>query len=106
MLHENDLKLAQKYVGLKGSSKERGLEFDISLSEFKRIYNTKRCFYTGKKLIHGTNFSLDRVDNTKGYISGNVVACDKAFNLIKNNLTIEQIKYLYKGLIKHKNIQE
>lgn len=98
---ENDLKLANKYISLKASSKTRNLTFDISLIEFKKIYNSKKCFYTNIPLIHGHNFSIDRVDNNKGYISGNIVACDKTFNMLKSNLTIKQITLLYKGIIKH-----
>lgn len=64
-----DIEVAKKYAAVQQSAKTRGLVFDISFAEFKKIYNTKKCYYTGKRLMHGANFSFDRVDNSKGYVS-------------------------------------
>ena len=97
----NDLDVAKRYMATMHSAKSRNLSFDISFAEFKRIFNTKKCFYTGKRLVHGHNFSLDRVNNELGYVSGNVVACDETFNKLKANLTIEQINAIYFGIEKH-----
>lgn len=92
---QSDLEIVKKYVSLSHSAESRNIQFNISFSEFKKIYNTKKCYYTGVRLVHNHNFSFDRVDNSKGYISGNIVACDKAFNSLKTNLTLEQINLLY-----------
>lgn len=103
---ETELEITKRYIALASSAASRNIEFKISFSEFKRIYNSKRCYYTGVRLMHNHNFSFDRVDNSKGYISGNIVACDKAFNSLKSHLTITQIAVLYtktQGFInKHK----
>lgn len=95
-----DIEVAKKYAAVQQSAKTRGLVFDISFAEFKKIYNTKKCYYTGKRLMHGANFSFDRVDNSKGYVSGNIVACDITFNHLKANLSLEQIDMLTKGIKK------
>lgn len=95
-----DIDVVKKYNAVMNGAKSRNLDFDVSFSEFKKVYNTKKCYYTGKKLIHGYNFSIDRVDNSKGYISGNIVACDKDFNTLKSNLTIEQITAIFNGIQK------
>ena len=65
----------------------------------------KKCFYTGILLTttqpggvqQPTDFTIDRVDNRLGYVSGNVVACCHAANSFKgivegmlDILTIEQ----------------
>ena len=43
------------------------------------------CIYSGDAPSHG----IDRVDNTKGYIEGNVVPCCKQCNRAKLNMTLE-----------------
>lgn len=51
-------------------------------------------FTEGKR---GPNsFSIDRVDNTKGYITGNVRVISFLANSRKGDMTIEQIEKLYK----------
>ena len=78
-------------------AKENNLEFNI---ELKDIIIPKLCpileiplFYTpGKKTINTP--SLDRIDNSKGYIKGNVrVISDKA-NSHKADLSIKQVERL------------
>ena len=46
----------------------------------------------------GSARSFDRVDNDKGYVIGNVVACTIDINGKKNNLTLDEIVCLYKKL--------
>lgn len=90
----SDVDIIKKYQSIVDSASSRGLDCNISFSEFKKIYNQRKCYYTGVPLIHGKNFSIDRVDNSKGYISNNLVACDTTFNQLKSNLSIEQIHLL------------
>ena len=100
MSAKNDIDVVKKYQSIISSAKSRDFAFDITFAEFKKVYNTKKCFYTGKRLVHGHNFSIDRVDNSKGYISGNIVACDERFNQLKAALSIEQITQLFNGIKK------
>lgn len=101
---ELDERVARKYLSLKDSAKVRGIEFSLSLTSLKNIYRSKRCYYTGQTMSLGGNnhnsLTIDRVDNTKGYVSGNVVACVKWFNEAKGSLTPEDIKILYKRACK------
>ena len=92
--------LVKKYTSLQGRSRAKGMAFNLSLAEIKKLLKQKKCFFTGKPLCTKTH-SIDRVDSSKGYIMGNVVACDKHFNEKKANLTFEEVEMLYKGLIKH-----
>lgn len=68
----------------------RGLEFNLSLAEMKRILKRKTCYYTGKKIEHNQNsrnrLTLDRIDHKKGYTVENTVACCFFINQIKNEL--------------------
>ena len=99
-MENNDLDIATRYVALAASAKSREIEFNISFSEFKKIFNKKKCYYSGKKLVKGKNFSFDRADNSKGYVSNNVVACDKSLNNRKTDLTVEEITQIYLGIQK------
>ena len=45
--------------------------------------------------------SLDRVDNSKGYVYGNLVWMSKRANLIKGNNTLEELKILANFLEKN-----
>lgn len=80
---------AFKFVRTSRSAKSRCLEFSISLSEFVRILSRKTCQYTGvkfnpndPKLIQ----TVERIDNSKGYVSGNVIVVTHVANQIKNEL--------------------
>ena len=87
-----DLEIAKKYMNKAQNAKSLGHEFSLSFSQFKRLMIRKKCFYTGVLLNdrcpHGEyDFrTIDRVDNSKGYIPGNVVACTYAANNLKGFL--------------------
>ena len=106
-----DLEVASKLVTLALSAKNRSKEFNISFNKMKRVLNSKKCYYTGVPIVfksdsvgnHDHNkLTIDRIDNDKGYVDDNIVACSHAFNQVKGNLTVSQIKSLYKGLQKAK----
>ena len=79
----NDLTLAKWYVRKADQSVSRGIEFDLGLLAFRNIAKSKRCYYTALPLCKDT-LTIDRIDNTLGYVRGNVVACHKAFNQLKS----------------------
>ena len=82
----------------------RGIEFDMTLTSIRNLYRAKKCFYTGEIMSLGGNnhnsLTFDRVDNTKGYVKGNVVACVKWFNELKGSLSPREIEILYKKVCK------
>jgi hypothetical protein len=82
--------VARKFINLSESANRRGKDFDLSLNCIRELLDTETCFYTGVYLNKkkGDNFqrTIDRVDNTKGYVKGNVVACSHLANQIKNQL--------------------
>lgn len=95
-----DERTARKFLQLKQSADSRGIEFDLTLTGVRNLLNAKRCKYTGVKLTHETNnprqLTVDRVDNTKGYVTGNVVACARSFNLRKGELTLDDLAAIQK----------
>ena len=96
----------------KHGAKRRGLEYKLTEKQFKEI-TQQPCYYCGiipsnKRDIEGYNGAyiysgIDRVDNTKGYITGNVVPCCYQCNLSKGKLTLEEFKNWIKRV--YKNIQ-
>ena len=94
-----DLRCAKKMIKLQQSAKSRGLEFNLSYTSVKNIMRANKCYFTGKPLTNETR-SVDRVDNTKGYVTGNVVACDIRVNRLKDNLTMSELESMFKKLNK------
>lgn len=82
------------------SATKRGLEFNLTVSDVKRLLKRKTCYYTrvkfeynlpqrrkGKHNIASPYIrTIDRIDPTKGYVRGNVVACTWFINQVKNEL--------------------
>jgi hypothetical protein len=97
----NDLTVARRYIKLYDSAKSRNIPFDLSLKRVKQVLNTKKCYISGVELTNqeGDNQrTFDRKDNTLGYTDNNVFACSRKMNGIKANLTIEEIKLLYRAV--------
>jgi len=93
--------LANKYVSKRRSAHTRGLDFDLSLTDFIALFNRKLCPYTGDRLTysrseHSKDATLDRIDNTKGYIKGNVILCTLKANAAKGVLTIDEMEKIAK----------
>lgn len=90
---DNDV--VNKYIQLRDSARTRGLEFDLKLITVKNLLRAEKCFYTGVKFSKGgqsmNRKTVDRVDPSRGYIVGNVVACTLAANGIKNTIESEGI---------------
>jgi len=87
----------------KDSSKQRGLDFDIDLSD---IIIPLSCPYLGIKLTtisdggrQESNASLDRIDNKLGYIKGNVQVISSKANFMKRNASIEELILFAKGIL-------
>ena len=89
------------YNDYKRTAKKRKLSFELSLEVFLHLIEMP-CRYCGnppsnkktsKRHFGSALYSgLDRVDNTKGYIEGNVVSCCKICNLAKRDTTLESFK--------------
>lgn len=90
---EFDLYCAKHLTWKAENAKKRGIEFDLSFQSMKNLMGAEHCFYTGIKLTKSTgkeaelrlsDATIDRIDGSKGYIKGNVVACCHAANQMKN----------------------
>jgi len=96
----SDVEVAKKLVNIHSSAQSRNLEFNLTFECVKKLLEYTTCFYTNVTFTEdGPNArSFDRVDNEKGYVVGNVVACTVDINGKKNNLSIDEIVCLYKKL--------
>jgi hypothetical protein len=78
----------------KDRSLKKGIEFNLTLED---IVIPNICPILLQPIIQGTkeNYrfspSVDRIDNTKGYIKGNVQIISMKANTIKNSATIEEL---------------
>lgn len=96
----SDVEVAKKLVNIHSSAQSRNLEFNLTFECVKKLLEYTTCYYTNVQFTEdGPNArSFDRVDNEKGYVVGNVVACTVDINGKKNNLSIDEIVCLYKKL--------
>lgn len=89
--------IASWYIAKYDQALSRGIEFKLNLVSFRNLAQAKKCYFTGLPLNQKTR-TIDRIDNRRGYISGNVVACHLAFNSLKgmieqpnNNLELNKV---------------
>ena len=92
------------FIRTKGRAKSLGYEFNLSLED---IIIPELCpilgihlFFTDKKIDNTP--SIDRIDNSKGYLKGNVRIISWRANQLKRDLdikTTEQILKYMKGEI-------
>lgn len=55
-------------------------------------------YYTGIRPEDSKEYSIDRIDSSKGYIQGNVVITTNRINLMKGEMTTEEFKQVIKDL--------
>ena len=101
-----DLVIAKKLVQLAKSAGSRNIHFDLSIGKVRDLLKKKVCYYTGIAFKEGDDDlyikTIDRLDNTKGYVDDNVVACCKFINEKKGSMTVDDIELIYKGIQKAK----
>ncbi len=89
---------------IKRTADKRGLQVEITLEQIWELFikQDQKCALTGTPLVfardihhgyHHQTASLDRIDNTKGYILGNVQWIHKDVNRLKTDFP--QDKFLY-----------
>lgn len=83
---------------------KNNLDFDINLNdielpEYCPIMNTK-LEYHGNTRGNPNSASLDRIDNSKGYIKGNIQTISLHANTMKNNANFEQLTLFCTNMLK------
>lgn len=81
----------------KARAKKKGLEFNLSIED---IVIPDKCpilgttFPKGSAQMHLKNWyssSIDRIDNSKGYIKGNIMIISRKANVMKNSASKEEL---------------
>lgn len=103
------------YGRIKYGANERNIEFNISIEYCRELYikQDKKCALTRLPISfsetsqghnHGeSTASLDRIDNLKGYIEGNVQWIHKDVNRMKSVFSQEYFQYLCELIYKNRN---
>lgn len=89
-----ELLVAKAYTNKARHAQSDGIEFALTMNQFRLLYRAKRCQLTGVPLTYTRDgdklppsaMTVDRIDNRKCYVSGNVMAVCHAANNIKSTL--------------------
>jgi hypothetical protein len=90
----------------KSRATKKGLDFNITIDD---IEIPKVCPVLGIPLVKGNGKrndnspSLDRIDNSKGYVKGNVMVISHRANLIKNSASIHEIELILEYMRKYQH---
>lgn len=89
----------------KYSSKKRGIIFnlkysDIEIPEYCPLLNIKLTFRLQSDFNEFSHATLDRIDNNKGYIKGNIMVISRLANQMKNCASFEQLEIFSKNITK------
>jgi spore cortex formation protein SpoVR/YcgB (stage V sporulation) len=100
---QEDIIVAGKYIQLKDSAKSRGIDFELSLKRVRQLMTQKVCYYTRIRFVKDDQNSpyyptVDRIDASKGYTNDNVVMCVKYINNAKTNLTVTDMRKIFRKL--------
>jgi hypothetical protein len=93
------------FLSAKNRAKRKNIKFDIEetdviITEYCPILNIK--LFVGDKFICENSPTLDRIDNEKGYIKGNIIVISNRANRLKNNSTLEEIEKIYNFYVRFK----
>lgn len=101
LIEHDDVAIAKRYTLKAKKTRDRGISFELSFSDYKRLISKKTCYYTGVTLNHIENdphlFTIDRKDPKVGYTKENSVSCANVVNSVKNQLLEQGNASLYLG---------
>lgn len=78
----------------KAKAKKRGLDFNLDLGD---LVIPEFCPVLGIKLIRGDGEaapSIDKIDNAKGYVKGNIAIISKRANRLKSDASLREVEAL------------
>ena len=110
----NDKKLNKclrwRWLGARDRSNRHGFDFSLSLEDLENLWIEQdgTCALSGIKMTYElqngrtpTNVSIDRIDQSKGYVTGNVQLVCMACNQIKSDLSEDEMYQFCKKIVEH-----
>ena len=103
-----DLFIKDRFHGARSRSIKKGIEFELTLEYLKDLWNIQNglCAITKIKMTHTilegklkTNLSIDKVDPALGYTKDNIQLVCNIVNVMKSNMSIENLMYFCKLII-------
>lgn len=95
---------AEIYRKCRYRAEQRGLEFNLDISD---IVIPDVCpilevpFVYGDKGDYSYSPSIDRIDNSKGYVKGNIQIISMKANTMKNSATLEELYKFCKNILRY-----
>lgn len=110
--HINELKNKNRIKNLESSilqqckkrAMSKGLEFNLTLED---IVIPEKCPILEVPFVQGTkeNYmytpSIDRIDNSKGYVKGNIQIISMKANTMKNSASFEELQKFCKNILRY-----
>jgi len=101
---------------MEARAERRGLDWQITVSQV-RLFTKQPCHYCGAEpsqvaRTHNSNGAyiysgLDRIDNDRGYVDGNVVPCCSVCNYAKRSMTVKEFyAWIERVHTHHQQMQE
>ena len=89
----------------KQRAKDKGLKFDLSVEDviipkFCPILGIELKMHKGRSGGNPNSPALDRIDNNKGYVKGNVMVMSHLANMMKSSATTEEMVKFAEWVIK------
>jgi hypothetical protein len=84
-------------MSIEGRSRERGLEFNLTREDIREMLKVTVCPILGIPLFHSKGAhshnspSVDRIDNSKGYVKGNCRVISNRANNLKKDATAAEL---------------
>lgn len=82
----NNTAIAKCFVEKSATSNARKKKFDMSFLTFANLKRQTHCAYSGVEFNASNNhFTFERIDNSIGYVDGNVIAVESRYNHARGN---------------------
>ncbi|QQG32123.1 hypothetical protein CkP1_0018 [Citrobacter phage CkP1] len=94
MAMPREIVIAQRLVHTYKSASSRSKEFNLSMKYLMNIMKQDVCAYSGerfKKELGPDQMTLERFDNNKGYVEGNVIPVKLKYNKLRANYEIDEL---------------
>ena len=100
-LYRKILSKRRSYRNIKGGIIINLNPEDIPIPDYCPYLNTKLSYKTDKlNKLSKFSVSIDRIDNSKGYVKGNIMVISRLANTIKNEASIDELKVFSLNIIK------